>query len=209
MKNKPVKATIAALSLTAALMLSGQALAHKVIASAFAEGDKIEGEIGFSNGDMAPNQLVEIFAEDGRKLGEATTDEEGFFIFAPTEKIIHIFRADLGAGHVAEYRMELDELPETLAAAGTSTMMTAASAASNNETATLSAAASPAGLDKMIADAVRREVKPLRREIAAYKEKNDLQTIMGGIGYIIGLFGIAFYVAANRKLKQLKEGASE
>lgn len=41
------------------LMPVHSALAHKVIASVYASGDVIEGEIGFSNGDMAPNELVE------------------------------------------------------------------------------------------------------------------------------------------------------
>jgi nickel transport protein len=52
--------------------------------------------------------------------------------------------------------------------------------------------------------AVRLETKPLRKEIAAYKEKNDLQTILGGIGYIIGLFGIGFYIAARRERQKSK-----
>ena len=51
-----------------------------------------------------------------------------------------------------------------------------------------------------IAEAVRDELRPLRREIAAYREKNDLQTILGGIGYIVGIFGLGFYVAARRRL---------
>lgn len=51
-----------------------------------------------------------------------------------------------------------------------------------------------------IAEAVRDEMRPLRREIAAYREHNDFQTILGGIGYIVGLFGLGFYVAARRKL---------
>jgi nickel transport protein len=45
---------------------------------------------------------------------------------------------------------------------------------------------------------VRDELRPLRREITAYKEKNDLQSILGGIGYIFGFFGIAYYIAARR-----------
>ncbi|NIY97843.1 cobalt ABC transporter permease, partial [Salipiger sp. HF18] len=49
-------------------------------------------------------------------------------------------------------------------------------------------------------EAVRDEVRPLRREIAAYREHNDLQSILGGIGYIVGLFGLGFYLAARRKL---------
>jgi nickel transport protein len=46
---------------------------------------------------------------------------------------------------------------------------------------------------------VRDEVRPLRREITAYKEKNDLQTVLGGIGYIVGLFGLAFFLMARRE----------
>ena len=52
-----------------------------------------------------------------------------------------------------------------------------------------------------IARIVRDEMRPLRREIAAYREKNDLQTILGGMGYILGLFGLGFYIAARRQLK--------
>ena len=52
---------------------------------------------------------------------------------------------------------------------------------------------------ELIAEAVRAEIRPLRREIIAYKEKNDLQTILGGIGYIVGLFGLWFFLAARRQ----------
>jgi nickel transport protein len=53
---------------------------------------------------------------------------------------------------------------------------------------------------QVIAQVVRDEIRPLRREIAAYKDHNNLQTILGGIGYIVGLFGLGFYLAARRKL---------
>jgi nickel transport protein len=63
------------------------------------------------------------------------------------------------------------------------------------------AAASVSDAEKSaIAEAVRNEVRPLRREIAAYREHNDFQTILGGLGYIFGLFGLGFYIAARRKL---------
>ena len=186
----------------ASLLAASPASAHKVIASAFAEGSMIEGEIGFSNGDMAVDKIVEVFAEDGRKLGETKTDDEGFFTFQPNERIVHIFKSNLGAGHVAEYRMEVEELPEGLAAGEAAAPAATETARETAVASAVSTGVAPDELKDLIAAAVRREVKPLRREIAAYKEKNNLQTILGGIGYIIGIFGLGAFLAARKRQKQ-------
>lgn len=210
-----------------AFALSSPAFAHKVIASAYADGDAIEGEIGFSNGTMAKNVVVEILDDSGTKLGEVTTDGEGIFRYQPTKAIALTFRADLGQGHVAVYRMTEDDLPQMDGASVTQETSTPASsvssqdATSSSDTAALvmseSAIASlvqhiikaeMAALQSDLRKAVRLETKPLRKEIAAYKEKNDLQTILGGVGYIIGLFGIGFYVVARREANKVKKVTS-
>ncbi|WP_346895102.1 cobalt ABC transporter permease [uncultured Roseibium sp.] len=191
--------------------LGQPAWAHKVIASVYASGDMIEGEIGFSNGDMAKDTTVEVFDENGTKIGEAQTDDDGFFTYKPTAKVVHVFRANLGAGHVAEIRMEVDELPDAISGSETadSGAMTAQAAGGGSAAASEPAGTpAPVGISddvlKENREAFRKmlhkEVNPLRREIAAYKEKNNLQTILGGIGYIVGLFGIGFYIAARRRL---------
>lgn len=207
----------------AVLLLSavcGPAQAHKVIASVFASGTNIEGEIGFSNGDMAANTLVEVFDEDGTKLGEAKTDDDGFFVYTPTKMVNHVFRADLGAGHIAKVVFDISEMSSVLT--NTQTTPPNASEPANGVGAVAGDAGvtpSVAGTEQgagtssapstghvaltaqeeaTIAAIVRDEVRPLRREIAAYKEKNDLQSILGAIGYIFGFFGIAFYIAARR-----------
>lgn len=182
------------------LLAATPASAHKVIAAAFVEGQKIEGEIGFSNGDMATDTLVEVFDDTGRKLGETKTDGDGFFSFTPTEKVIHVFKANLGAGHVAQYRMEIAELPESLT--GGASIISTAEAAEATAGDTSDLATDLPQLKVLVEEAVRKEVKPLRREIAAYKEKNNMQTILGGIGYIIGIFGVGFYLAARRQAKK-------
>ncbi|SIO32656.1 nickel transport protein [Rhodovulum sp. ES.010] len=174
------------------------AAAHKVIASAFPSGDAIEGEVGFSSGDMAGNLLVEVFDGAGTKLGEAMTDADGFFTYVPTQPVRHVFRADLGAGHVAEFEMAAEDVAAILGAAE-------AAAAPASGAAPDGPATNPAiGLsdaDKAaIAAIMRDEMRPLRREVAAYKEHHDIQTVLGGIGYIAGLFGLGFYFAARRRL---------
>jgi nickel transport protein len=167
------------------------ALAHKVIAGVFASGDAIEGELGFSNGDMASDTEVVVTGPDGTELGRVVTDADGFFIYTPTSAVTHTFFADLGAGHIAEITMPAAEVAEIM---GVEAIETPAA------TTTGDAASFNAEQQQVIAKVVRDEMRPLRREIAAYREQNDLQTILGGIGYIVGLFGLGFYLAARRKL---------
>ena len=158
------------------LALPMQAVAHKVIATVYAAGDMIEGEIGLSNGDMAKNLPVDVIGPKGEPLGQVTTDDEGFFTFTPTLAIDHHFRADMGAGHVAQ----LQAWP-------------------------VSGVAPIAAINPQeIAEIVRAEMRPIRREIAALKETRDMQSILGGIGYIVGLFGVGFYLTARRRLKAME-----
>ena len=174
------------------------ALAHNIISSVFPSGSDIEGEIGFSSGDMATDLLVEVFDEAGNKLGETVTDADGFFVFTPTQPVTHIFRGDLGAGHVAEVLMPAAEVAGLMGQ----------EAAESTAAASVAAPASVAGLSGLsdqaraeLATMIRTELRPLRQELSAYKNKNNLQTVLGGLGYIAGLFGLGFYIAARRKME--------
>lgn len=196
------------IALAMALVLGpGPALAHRIIASVYPSGGAVEGEIGMSDGTMATDQTVEVFGPDGQKLGETTTDGDGFFLFTPEQPVAHEFRVDLGMGHVASAVMSADDIAAILGRqAGGASPGTAlpAAAATIAYSPVATPATPPEGLSsearEAIAEIVRTETRSLRQEIAAYKEKNDLQTILGGIGYILGLFGIGFYVAARQRL---------
>jgi nickel transport protein len=188
-------------TLMLALFLSASASAasaHKVIMSVYKSGDLIEGELGFSSGEMAADQVIAVLDDRGNRLGETTTDADGFFTYKPAHAVTHVFRAELGAGHIGEAVMAAADLPAVAGAgAAPADASPVVEAAPASESAGIAAPLDEAAVAKMLRD----ELRPLRREIAAYKEKNDLQTILGGIGYILGLFGLAMYVAARRKLK--------
>lgn len=193
----------AALSLAVLLSLGAPAAqAHNVIAGVFPSGDSIEGEIGFSNGEMAHNVIVEVFDGAGNRIGQATTDDDGFFLFTPERATAHVFRANLGAGHVAEAVMSAEEVAEIL---GQPALIAApatapAPAPVAGQTIVQVAAFSPEEREAM-ADILRREMRPLRQEITALRTETQFQQILGGIGYIFGLFGLGFYLAARRKLQ--------
>ncbi|MBO9409205.1 cobalt ABC transporter permease [Shimia sp. R9_1] len=175
------------------------ALAHKVIAGVFPSGDAIEGELGFSNGDMAEDQEVVVTGPDGTELGRTMTDADGFFVFTPSSPVAHTFFADLGAGHIAEVTMPTEEVAEILGVAA-EIVDPAPAALSGSNISGVTVASLSEEERAAIAQTVRDEMRPLRREIAAYREHNDFQSILGGIGYIVGLFGLGFYIAARKKL---------
>ncbi|UWR05464.1 cobalt ABC transporter permease (plasmid) [Ruegeria conchae] len=184
----------------ATLMLTPiSALAHKVIAGVFPAGEVIEGELGFSNGDMASDQEVFVYGPDGAELGHTVTDGDGFFLYIPTKPVAHTFKADLGAGHVAEVTMSANEVAEIMGVAAEVAEI-GAQPTTVASVGTVMVASLSDQERAAIAKVVRDETRPLRREIAAYREHNDMQSILGGIGYIVGLFGVGFYFAARRKL---------
>lgn len=195
--------------LAAALLcaMAVPAAAHKVIASIYAAGARLEGEIGFSNGVFAADTAIVVTGPDGAPLGEVVTDAQGFFVFTPTRAVAHVFHADLGAGHVVNARVEVEDLPRGLRD-GPDPLPAAGSAASQASAAGVAwqgagGAASLAVADRaLLAQLLQDELRPLKREVAAFKEARSMQDILGGIGYIAGLFGLGFYIAARRKLGQ-------
>lgn len=189
------------LLLSALLLSVSPAMAHKIIADLFPAGDAVEGEIGFSSGDMAVDARVEIYDISGNKLGETRTDEDGFFAWTPEGALPAgplKFISDLGAGHVAEMVLPAEDVP------GGSLPATPGAVEINLETAS----AAPVNTDALadvIAATVRDELRPIRRELVQIRERNRFSTILGGIGLIFGLFGAFFYFSARRQLKDAEK----
>ncbi len=201
-------ARVLLMGLLAAAVQPGPAAAHKVIGMAFADGTTIEGEIGYSNGDFAePGTIVEVFGPDGEGLGQATVGASGAFTFFATRRVDHHFVATLGPGHRIEFEVPAEELPVALetvldplatAEAAGSPPTDAASKpvqVAMIPTARLSAEA----IEAMVAEAVGAQVRPLRRELAELREHTGWRDVLGGVGYIFGLFGVAAYVAVLRR----------
>jgi len=204
-----VKRLLIAVVFAAMTLMSQPALAHKVIIDVYTDDTTVEGEIGFSNGDMAADTVVDVFDGEGKRLGVTKTNTDGVFFYKPTKAVTHEFRANMGAGHIATYVLEKEDLPSALLE-GTDSKK-ASDSSEQQETTVKTMASEPSAVDvdnadlkSMISREVSHAIRPLQKELAAYKEKNDLQSILGGIGYILGLFGVASYMLSRRRDK--KEG---
>ena len=216
MKANALYTALLSLFLSISLGFSSLASAHNVVGGVYAEGFTIEGEAGFSNGAMAnAGTVVKVSDTSGTPLGEAMTDDEGYFVFIAKKRITHVFEINMGAGHILKMQLPAEELPDNLddksasqpssnAAAPTSditqTSVSDGQVANTNQAANNQTVTQKQITPLMLEKAIAKQIKPLRREISALKEKSGLRDIIGGIGYIFGLLGLVAFLR-ERKLK--------
>ena len=166
-----------------------QAFAHKVIVMAYVEGDTIFVESAFSDGTLCNNAEIEVFDPSGKKLLEGRTDENGKFSFKPSRRIDLRLVLDAGMGHRDEYIVKAGELPEL--ASETPKTQGDSEAVDGID---------PKEIELIVDRVIEKRLRPLIRLVAKSQRKTgfSLNEILGGIGYILGLMGIAMYFKSRK-----------
>jgi len=187
--------------------------AHRILVFAAAEDRTISGYVYLSGGNRLHNVTVTVTTPEGRKLGQVTSDENGEFVFQATARCNHVFRARTADGHAAEWTIPgadlPDDLPDAAAAADTRVQpMTTDTVAAVNPLP-LHANTEQHGnndhLERMVSLAVARQIRPLREQLARYEQKTRFHDVLGGIGYILGVTGIGFYVLGRKQQRRREE----
>ena len=189
-------------ALIALLMFdAGAALAHRLNLFAYAEDATIVGSAYFSGGGAPAGAAVTAYGPDGAVLGQTTTDREGAFTLDATVRTDHRITVETADGHAAEFLVTAAELPARLPPGEAVAPADAAAPTAEppEPVAAVDAAIDDAALEAMISRAVQQQVRPLRQQLAAYSEEIRLRDIIGGIGYILGIFGLAAYAMALRR----------
>jgi nickel transport protein len=170
------------------LMVAAASLlhAHRVNIFAQVEGDSIVGQCYYSDGAPVRNQNIEVFRSSGEKLMELQTDSGGNFRFIPRIKDDLKIVLYAGMGHRAEITINANDLPEITATKArkpeTSTRKV--------ETVVKKAELDEEALRKVVEAAVEEKFNTLRQLIMKQQKSISLTTIIGGIGYIFGIFGL-------------------
>jgi nickel transport protein len=187
-KRHNIRFSFIIIFLTTIIIVSGSvnALAHKVTIFAWIEGDTVFTESKFSGGKKAINAPVEVFDKDGKKLLEGKTDNKGEFSFK-IPKIADL-RIVLNAamGHRAEWMISETEIRE----AGPIVEKKSAAEPSGP----ISVGLSKEEVQKIVEDSLDKKLRPIVRMMTESKNtRPSLTEIIGGIGYIFGLMGVALY----------------
>jgi len=180
------------------MMINIPVFAHKVNIFAYVEGDKVYSESYFNDGKKCVDSKIEVFDNQGDKLLEGLTDEEGMFSFEiPPEDVID---GDLkivliaSMGHRAEYTISADELGDTVGSIKEKLEEPVSVVSPEVSSFDLKE------IQSLIEDALDKKLKPIMKEIKKSQEDKISPTeIIGGIGYIIGIFGIIAYFLSRKR----------
>jgi nickel transport protein len=180
-------------------LLAPAARAHRVNVFAWAEGDTVHVEGYFGGGRKARHATVEVFDSTGKRLLQGKTDDRGEFSFTAPEKTDLKIVLDAGAGHRDDVTLAASDLGEG-GGAGTADIQPGSTAVAGDRAPGAACGDEAARrLEALISETLDRKLAPL---IGLMRESRGegpgLTEIVGGIGYIFGLVGVAMYFS-NRK----------
>jgi nickel transport protein len=178
--------------------------AHNATIFAWVDGETVHTESKFSGGRKARNAAVEVYDSAGTKLLEGKTDENGEFSFRIPRKTELKLVLVAGMGHQAEWTVPLDEISPSASAAGSSEAGPESQPAKekNRSGPMVQSGPSVQEIRSVVEEAVDQKLAPvIRLLIESRKQGPSFSEIVGGIGYIVGLVGLAAYLHSRKKEK--------
>lgn len=195
------------------LYLCPEGKAHRVNVFAYIDGDLIRVECGFSKSQRVNSGKITVLnAATGERILEGRTNAVGEFSFRPPEAVLKaendlLIIIDAGQGHRNDWIVSAGELKALDHASGASPSGVAtpnilpvsvppkgASGAAN------SGAVNEQQLEALIGRILDAKLAPVHAALARLQEHGPgLKDIIGGIGWILGLMGVAAYMKYRTK----------
>ncbi|AEB08956.1 hypothetical protein [Desulfobacca acetoxidans] len=181
------------------------ALAHRVLIYAYAEGDTIYTESKFvPDSPVRQGKILVMDKKTGSTLLTGQTDDEGKFAFkipveAVAEKLDLGIVVDAGMGHRGEWLLKADSY---LAGAQPAAAPKPTPADVSTAPGTKAGPVDPQVLEALLNRALERQLGPINEKLTELTIHRTTPTdIIGGIGYILGIFGLAAYFLSKKKPK--------
>ena len=212
----------------ASLMTTTAAMAHRVNVFAWVDGDEVHTESKFSGGTLVRSGGITVKDEKtGAVVNKGTTNDKGEYSFRLPEgfaKTGHglIVEISAGEGHRNTWTVQPDEIsadasaaaepaaaPAAPAAAPAAPAVQTAAAAATATTAAPAGALTRAEVEEIVDKALQRQLNPMKRTLAeALDPSIKVSDVVGGIGWIFGLFGVAA-IFSNRRRGREDAGKKE
>jgi nickel transport protein len=184
------------------------ALAHRVLIYAYAEGDTIFTESKFiPDTPVRQGKILVMDKKTDQVLLTGQTDDQGKFAFkipaaAVAQKMDLNIVVEAAMGHRGEWLLKANSyLPgATSGKAGAPAKPAPASTPSASAPGTTTVNLDQQALEAALNKALERQLAPINEKVTELTiHRTTLPDIIGGIGYILGLFGLGAYFQSKRK----------
>jgi len=183
------------------LLTAGAALAHRVNVFAWVEGDMVFVECKYPDGTKVHEGVIRVLDSAGKELLNGKTNDKGEFSFKVPKLDDLTIVLEAGMGHRGDWPLSRQDLApageapkQGPAAAPQASPKNEAPSPAAVEPGARAASPPPAGIDQAIEKALDKKLAPVMKMLAEmHEQKVRLTDVLGGIGYIIGLVGVAAY----------------
>ena len=176
------KGLIIILVVVVVMFVVSPSFAHKVMIFGWVEGDTVQTISKFNGGKRVQNAPVSVFDTDDTFILKGVTNTEGLFSFKRPDKDSLKIVLEASMGHKTTCLVE------------TKTDTAVESVVEQTEVETIADSPCPEkNIEKIVGKALDRKIAKVLQLIRENDEKQSISEIIGGIGYILGLVGIALW----------------
>ncbi|UCD05294.1 MAG: hypothetical protein JSV98_09290 [candidate division WOR-3 bacterium] len=177
------------------LLLGSMLLAHRVNIFTQVERDSVIGQCYYNDGTPVRMQKVDVFSSTDGKLLELETDSAGYFRFAPPVKADLKIVLYAGTGHQSETTIKASDLPEVKNINFERPKVARKTVEAKDERPLVD----EESIRRIVEEVVEEKYNALEELIVKHQRSTSLITIIGGIGYIVGIFGLLFFLRYRKR----------
>jgi nickel transport protein len=191
------------------LAAATSAEAHRLKLFVSVEGMTMSGHAFFIGGGRPQDVGFVVKDASGAEIHRGRTDDQGAFSWTATKPADYVLSVDTGDGHFADEKIPTDRFsPAAQAAAAPMQTVTSPAPVADVPANATAAVSAPAPVDTetlarrveaAVDRAVARQLRPLIEAQNLAEGRLRFNDIMGGVGMIIGLAGIAAWALSRRR----------
>ncbi len=179
----------------AAALAPSVAGAHRLNVFAYLEGSEVKVEAYFSDGAKAKRSDLKVYDADDTLLIKNKTDARGEFAFGlPATEGDLLIVVTAGEEHVGKYTLKAEEFE------GVAGVEYPGIAEAEGE----SGGEAPGDIGKALAR-IEATLRTMQRQLAELRKPRagvSLESVMAGIGFIVGLTGVAMFFMARHATRK-------
>lgn len=168
------------------LLLQATAEAHLLKLFAYVEGNTIHGSTYFAGGAAVAGATITITSATDKVENNLKSDAKGEFSFTIRSPTDYRIVANTGDGHQAEWLIKTDTFTPTPDNRDNALPPSPPSASSTSGQTEQQFA-------QLVEQAVAKQIGPLRESLQRNSDRARFSDILGGIGFIFGLAGVALW----------------